>query len=244
MKKFGIVKSKTLSKLAESYANGDKKMIKKIINTIKEDKNFKELYLLYEDMESKYFEDKQIAESYIIELGRSLNGKIKQVSTTIKKLEEAIGDIETKYSSLYDDLDYLLQEDNLLNIETKVLAKIELLKHLTTKKQISESKVDSFTTNERVLLSVMTNNFNLLYNNSLSEEDRKEFKNILSLNENEITNETNKLKDDLLTKIESLLNESLDSDFREKLLIVKKEVQTSQASKFNYYKLKELKAGL
>jgi regulator of replication initiation timing len=243
MKKFGIVKSKILSKLAESYAKGDKKMVKKIINTIKEDKDFKELYLLYEDMENKYFVDMETAESYVIELGRSLNGKIKQVSTTMKKLEETIGDVETKYSPLYDDLDYLLQEDNLLNIETKVKAKIELCKHLTTKKQISESKSENFTTNESLLLSVMTNNFNLLYNNTLSEEDKKEFRNILSLNENQIADETKKLKHEILDKIESLLKESVDTEFRDKLIVVRDQVKNTDPSKLNYFRLIELGKG-
>ena len=194
MKKFGIVKSKVLSKLTESYVNGDKKMVKKIINIIKENKDFKEMYLLYEDMENKYFVDKETAESYVIELGRSLNGRIKNVAPVLQKLEETVGNVETKYSELYDNLDYLLQEDSLLNIETKVKAKIELFKHLTSKKQVSESKLEKFTTNESLLLSVMTNNFNVLYNDTLSEEDKKEFKTILSLNENQIIDETKKLK--------------------------------------------------
>ena len=244
MKKFGIVKSKVLSKLTESYVNGDKKMVKKIINIIKEDKDFKEMYLLYEDMENKYFVDKETAESYVIELGRSLNGRIKNIAPVLQKLEETVGNVETKYSELYDNLDYLLQEDSLLNIETKVKAEIELFKHLTSKKQVSESKLEKFTTNESLLLSVMTNNFNVLYNDTLSEEDKKEFKTILSLNENQIIDETKKLKENILNKIDSLLKESIDVEFRDKLITVTEQVKSTEPSKYNYFKLRELENGI
>ena len=41
MKKFGIIKTKLLNKLTESYANENKAEIKDILTTIKEDKHFK-----------------------------------------------------------------------------------------------------------------------------------------------------------------------------------------------------------
>ena len=65
MNKFGIIKSKLLTKLTESYANENKAEIKNVLTTIKENKNFKEMYLFYEEIENKYIEDKEIAKLYV-----------------------------------------------------------------------------------------------------------------------------------------------------------------------------------
>jgi len=40
MKKFGVIKTKLLNKLTESYANENKTEIKNILTTIKENKDF------------------------------------------------------------------------------------------------------------------------------------------------------------------------------------------------------------
>lgn len=244
MNKFGITKCKVLSKLTEAYASGDKETIKNIINIIKENKDFKELYLLYEDIENKYFSDKQVAESYVVELGRSLNGKINNVKDTLNKLEEMIGNVETKYQSTYDTLDYLLQEDNLMNIETKVRAKIDLCKHLTEKKEIKESTIGNYTTNESLLYSVLTNNFNDTFSNSLNENEKKELNEILGMTDEEISSKTKELKENITSKINSLLFESTDNDFKEKLHNTKSEVASTAPSKYNYFKLKELYNGI
>lgn len=68
MKNFGKIKTKILKKLVESYSTQKKSEIKNILNFIKENKDFKEMYLLYEDLENKYFDDKEIARLYVEEL--------------------------------------------------------------------------------------------------------------------------------------------------------------------------------
>ena len=45
MNKFGVIKTKLLNKLTESYAKENKAEIKNILTTIKENKDFKEMYL-------------------------------------------------------------------------------------------------------------------------------------------------------------------------------------------------------
>lgn len=244
MKKFGIIKSKVLSKLTEAYASGDKKTIKKLINLLKENKDFKDLYLLYEDIENKYFADKETAEFYVAELGRSLNGKIKLVSETLNKLEEVAGNVESKCFATYDGLDYLLQEDNLSNIEFKVKAKIDLIKHLTTKKNVTESSITSFSANERLLYSVLANNFNVLHENILSKNDKEEFRKFMAMSDDELNNKTNELKEAILNKINGLLNESSDSELTSKLEKVKEEVNNTNTSRYNLFKLIELEKGI
>lgn len=242
--KFGVLKSKMLSKLTESYSKENKKEIKNILNLIGENKNFKEMYLLYEEFETKYFEDKETAKYYVDELSSALKVKSSEVEKISKKINESIGDVETEPSAIYNMLDLLSENDTLLNIDKKVIAKKELVDFLITKKDINESAPVVFSQNENLLLAVMSNNFNVLYNNTLSESEKEEFKNIISLNNEQIIEKTNELKETILTKVGNILSESNDNEMIEKLNAVKNEVSNVIPTKHSYYKLMQLKNGL
>lgn len=244
MNKFGVVKTKLLSKIVESYSTKNKKEIKNLINTVNEDKDFKELYLLYEDVENKYFSDSDTAKFYVEELSKSLNGKSKKTSKITNKVDSLIGLVETQYLPVYDMLDCLMEDDNLLNIEPKMMAKINLVSHLITKKETNESKTEKYAINESLLYSVLTNNFNVLYSNTLNEEEKKELKSILSLTEEDLQNKFIELKESINENIGGLLKESNDFDLINKLNQVKDEVSKMSNSRLNFYKLLQLKNGL
>jgi hypothetical protein len=244
MNKFGQIKCKLLSKLTESYTKDNKTEIKNILSLMKENKDLKELYLLYEDIENKYFKDKEVAKYYVEELSKSLNGKAKSLSSTLKKLDESIGLVETKYITVYDYVDCLLEEDNLLNIDTKVRSKMDLVDYITTKKEITESNQVSYSENQKLLYAVLANNFNVLYSNTLNEEQKNELKSIVSLTDDEVQSKTKELKESILNKINNLISESTDTELRDKLNKVVNEVNTTTSSKYNFYKLKELENGL
>jgi hypothetical protein len=244
MNKFGQIKCKLLSKLTESYRKDNKTEIKNILSLMKENKDLKELYLLYEDIENKYFKDKEVAKYYVEELSKSLNGKVKSLSNTLKKLDESIGLVETNYVAVYDYVDCLLEEDNLLNIDTKVRSKMDLVDYVTTKKEIAESNQVSYSENQKLLYAVLANNFNVLYSNTLNEEQKNELKSIVSLTDDEVQTKTKELKESILNKVNNLISESTDTDLRDKLNKVVSEVNTTTPSKYNFYKLKELENGL
>ena len=54
MAKVGVIKSKLLKKLTETYSTDNKVEMKNILKLVKENKDFKDLYLFYEEMENKY----------------------------------------------------------------------------------------------------------------------------------------------------------------------------------------------
>jgi hypothetical protein len=244
MKKFGIIKSKILSKLTESYSEGNKDNIKNIIKLIKDNKDFRELYLLYEDMETKYFSDKETAQFYVNELSNSLKGRINNVKSICEKIDSVIGDVETTHQDLYDTLDYLLQEDSLMNLEKKVRAKIDLVEHLTKKKEITETKKDGTIQNENLLFAVLANNFNVLYDKTLSESEKDILKKIVSMSDDELEIKTKELKESITLRIELLINESTEEEIKNKLNKVKDEVLNKDKSRISYYRLVELKNGL
>lgn len=244
MNNFGKIKTKILRKLTESYSSKNKSEMKSILKTIKENKDFKEMYLFYEEIEGKYFEDKETAKLYVEELNSILKQKSRNISDFCKSLNEQLGDEEVEENELYSTVDQLLEDDSLYNLDKKVVAKKKLVDFLTTKKEIKESEKTTYTANENLLHAVLANNFNVLYNNNLTEEQKIELKNIISLTEEDLETKTSELKESILSKVSSLLNESTDDELNSKLSKVKEEVQEMSTSKYNYFRLTQLQSGL
>ena len=247
MNKFGALKSKLLNKLTESYANENKTEIKNILTTIKENKDFKEMYLFYEEIESKYIEDKETAKLYVEGLNTYFGqpiGNWDSLNMFCESLHSKLGNSEIETNELYGSLDILSEKDSLSNIEKKVIAKKKLVEHLTTKKEIKESKDSKIIPNETLLQAVLANNFNVLYSNTLSESQKEELKNILSISYDDLINKSNELSESIINQVSTLLSESNDADLTTKLNKVKDEVSKMTTSNYNYYRLTELKNGL
>jgi hypothetical protein len=247
MNKFGVIKTKMLTKLTESYAKENKKEVKDLLNTIKENKDFKEMYLFYEEIENKYIEDKETAKLYVEGLNTYFGqpiGNWSSLNMFCESLNTKLGEIEIETKELYESLDMLSEKDSLSNIEKKVIAKKKLVEHLTTKKEIKESKDSTIVPNETLLQAVLANNFNVLYSNTLSESQKEELKNILSISYDDLVTKSNELQESIINQVSTLLSESNDSDLTTKLNKVKDEVSKMTTSKYNYYRLTELKNGL
>ena len=78
----------------------------------------------------------------------------------------------------------------------------------------------------------------------VSKEDKESLKNILVLNGEELVTKTSELKEAILTKVQNILSESKDTDLGVKLESIRTEVTTMEPSKYNYYRLTQLKNGL
>jgi len=244
MNKFGVLKSKILKKLTESYSNKNKNEVKDILNTIKENKDFKEMYLFYEEIENKYFDDKEIAKLYVEEIQSVLKDKSDKIASFSKNLNTKLKDVEINENELYSNLDLLVQSENLSNVDKKIIAKKKLVEHLTTKKEIIKKEDAQLVENENLLYAVLANNFNVLYNHSLNESQKKELQGILSLTDEDLEVKISDLKESILGQVGSILSESKDGDLTGKLTKVKDEVNEMKSSKFNYYRLVQLKNGL
>ena len=244
MNKFGIIKSKLLTKLTESYANENKAEIKDILTTIKENKDFKEMYLFYEEIENKYIDDKETAQLFVEGVINILKQQMGELSNFCTSLNKIINVESINENEIYNSLDVLTENDSLSNIEKKVKAKKKLVEHLTTKKEIKESKDSTLIPNENLLNAVLTNNFNVLYSNTLSEQQKEELKNILSLSHEDVLTKTTELKESIISQVSTLISESNETDLSTKLKKVKDEVNEMFPSKLNYYRLTELKNGL
>lgn len=244
MNKIGVIKSKVLKKLTESFGSGDKSEMKQILSKIVTNKDFKEMYLFYEDIENKYFDNSETAKLYVEELNSVLKNKSKVLSTFCKELNEDLGDVDFETNELYSYLDQLTEEDNLNNLDKKIIAKKKLIEHLTTSKEAGPNNKETYTTNENLLYSVLANNFNTLYSDKLNEEQKEELKNILSLSNEDLEKNIPELKEDILAKVTVMINESNDGELTSKLNSVISEVNSMNTTKYNYFRLKQLKDGL
>jgi len=244
MNKIGNIKSRLLSKLTESYSKSDKSDMKDIIKLIRSNKEFTELYLFYEEIEKKYFSDKVIAEQFIEKIIPILKQKSEKVSSICKILDKKIGNISESYIPIYNDLDDLLEEDTLSNIDKKLIAKKNLFEYITTEKDGLVEESRTLVQNENLYYAILANNFNVLYENELTDAEKRELKDYMSLSDKEINAKIESLKEYIVGKVDNILNDDTDISLQEKLLSVKSEVERITPSKYNLYKLIKLKEGI
>lgn len=244
MSKFGLLKNKIINKFTESYTSGDKSKIRSILKLIKENKDLKELYLFYEEIENLEIPNKESAELYVENLEKLLSNKNESAKKSIKELEKLVGKYDIQENELYSNIDLLSETTTLQNLDKKILAKKKLIDHITSKKEIKIQESTTVVTNENLLHAVLANNFNVLYNNTLSEDQKRKLKDIVNLTEEELSTKTKELKESIVNSVNGILVESKDETLINKLNNVKKEVNSLEVSKFNYYRLTELKNGL
>lgn len=244
MNKFGTLKNKLLLKLTESYANEDKKTIKEILSVIKSDKNFKELYKFYESFEHQTFEDAETAKAYVDTISEMLKNKTEIISELNNKLNNILEGVSDETNKLYESLDILMSNDNILNVANKVKAKKYLVEHLITAKENNNEESDVIVENEKLLFAVLTSNFNAKFDDVLSEEEKNEFKTLMEMTDENVNKEILALKEEITEKINYLLTECNDSSIAEKLKQTNNVVIDTQSNKYNLFKLRELKNDL
>jgi hypothetical protein len=244
MNNFGKLKDKILKKLTESYSSGNKKEVQKILKLMKNDKEFKEMYLFYEGLENLELSYPGSSELYVESIEKILPEKMELIQETCKKIQQYVSDVEIDHNQLYDSIDVLSENIKLTNLDKKVLVKKSLIEHLTKKKNKSLSESTVYSENENLLMAVLTNNFNIVYDNTLNESEKEKLKNIISMTDSELTQKTNELKESIFSDVEQILNESTDKEFRDKLISVKEQVSSMETNKYNYYRMIQLKDGL
>lgn len=245
MERFGTIKTKVLKQLTEAYIKKNKKQISSIIKLIKEDKSFLEIYKLYDIVEEKYFDDKEVAKLYVEEISKLLNGKESSLNHTCKKFDSVLTEAINENNKLYDALDHLLGSDNIINIDKKIIAKKEIVSYLTTNKpEVELTKVENFTVNETLLSTILTNNFNSKYEDILDEEDKKELKEIMDLSYTELNEKINEVKASIDEKISVLEEQDKTNTITEKLNAVRNRINEMDSSRLSYYKMKQLEKDL
>jgi len=244
MNTFGQIKSNIESLLSESYGKPSfKNHMKSFKKNILENKKLAEAYYLYDELSKKKGMSKDILDDYVNESFDTLKSVLNSQESKLKEVNMWVSENLTEgVDNSYSDIDTVIYNTSVKNLEKVLESKNNI------KKTLSES-VKSKSVNETVnlplstMLKISTNTFNKEYEN-ISEEEKNELKQLLSLDKKQLVEEIEKSKSVVIEKLTTKLNESADSELSEKVNQTISKINESEISLVSLYKLRQLETGL
>jgi phosphoribosylformylglycinamidine (FGAM) synthase-like enzyme len=232
---FGLIKSIIEENLLESYK--DEKSFKRAVSEFKQNilnnKDISKVYALYDELSKPQGLSVDDAKDYLSE-GISVIQKLLEKI----KLPKIIGEsqVKNKYN-LIDDLVYFT---NVVNLTERVEVKKQLIKNLQLKSKISESNIN-IPISSMVKIANQTINS---YIDSLDEESKKEFFEIIREDSSILENKFVSLKEITLAKLVPLAESQHDNDTKVKIEETIKKIEEDSFSQINFLKLKKLHESL
>lgn len=244
MNTFGQIKSNIESLLSESYGKPSfKNHMKSFKKNILENKKLAEAYYLYDELSKKKGMSKDILDDYVNESFDTLKSVLKSQESKLKEVNMWVSENLTEsVDNSYSDIDTVIYNTSVKNLEKVLESKNRI------KKTLGES-VKPKTVNETVnlplstMLKISTNTFNKEYEN-ISEEEKNELKQLLSLDKKQLIEEIEKSKSVVIEKLTTKLNESTDDELAEKVNQTISKINESEISLVSLYKLRQLETGL
>jgi hypothetical protein len=236
--KFGLLKSKIEKHLIESYSNGEfKTEMKYFKKLVLENKNISKLFYLYDELNSNKGINSSLVNDYINECITIYENTINKVDKNrLENLKYWVGEIDSE--NLYESIDNLLTTD-ILNIENKVKSRKLVSETLTKKPKEQKDPI-------QLPISSMVNLANKTIKNyieNLNESDKQELVKILSLDESNMEKDYKVIKEEVISKLESIKKDS-DVETTEKILETINKIQSEKFDKLSYFRLKGLKESL
>lgn len=244
MNKFGQIKSNIESLMTESYGKGSfKNHMKSFKKNVIENEKLAEAYFLYDELSKKKGLSKDIVDDYVNESIETIKNIIVSESKKLKELNMWISENVTKnVTNEYSDIDTVVYSKSVKNLE-KVLECKNNIKNLIGQNLENVTVSESLNIPLSSMLKIATNTFNKEYGN-ISEEDKKELKNLLSLNKSQLSEEITKSKEIVLEKLSEKVNESNDEDLKQKVTQTIERINETKDSLVSLYKLRQLEQGL
>ncbi len=243
MNKFGQLKSNLDQMMVQSYGKENfKTVMKEFKKNILSNKAISEMYFIYNDLSSQKGINKEIANEYVNESFVKLSDLI---SSNQKKIDELYkwvktnldGDVDNEYSNI----DFVVYENKITNLERILETKKQIKSLLTTTKK--EKVQESVNIPLSSMLKIVTNTFNKEYS-TISEDEKKELKSLLSLNKKQISEEIKSLRESVISKLEGRIEESEDVELKDKINNTIQRIKESDSDLISLYKLKQLEQGL
>lgn len=235
--KFGELKSKIEKYLIESYNdNSFKEEFKVFKSLVLENKKIKKLFFIYDELSTNKGYSKDVAEQFINECITIYENTINKVTPKeIKLLNLWVSDVKTE--NQYKDIDTLFSS-NILTLENKVNSRKNISQILI--KEDKKSEVISIPIKSMVNIANQTIES---YIKNLSESDKKVFINLMNEDDNKLNKEFEVVKEDLISKLESL-KESSDNDTSIRIEESIEKIKSEKYDKLNYFKLKNLRENI
>ena len=245
MTTFGELKSKIEKTFVNLYGKKEFKFFSNQFKTIVlENKDISELYYIYNDLTENKGLSNDLVNDYInesIEYGQILIENNSKELNKINSWINAIG-LHENIQNSYINIDSLVYDKSIKNLENILESKKEISKILTTTKEIKKND-NSINLPLKTMVKVANTklNENML---NLSEEEKKELKEIVKLDKTELKNKIVDLKKSIMDDLNTKLNESVDNDLKSTIQKTIQKMDDSTIDFYNYYKLKNLQEGL
>lgn len=244
MNSFGHIKTKIEKLFSKGHYDKDfKRNIKEFKKHVLDQKHIAEAYFLYDELSSQKGLNENVVDDYISESFEHLKTIIDTNKKKIQDLSEWIDSILGEgVKNNYEDIDKQIYTKNVVkNLESLIESKQRIRKNLMTTKVVKENKLVNLPLSS--MLKIATNTFNKEFEN-LNEEEKKEFKYLISLKGKKLTEEVNNVKNSVIEKLTKNLNESKESDLTEKIQETINKINESEETVSSLYKLQQLNKGL
>jgi len=243
MKGFAKYKQDIDSILENSYEDKDKfkKNLSIIMGTMKFSQPLREFFVLYNEIESKKFENTNSSREYITEAVKhlkenksGLNGVISILDKVIEKRQDLCFE---STNLIYHNIDTMVFGGGVLNLDEKIKSRNFLTESMVGD-GIKKSVV--MVPDSKILSQVISKKFQEEYGTSLNESERSILKNTLVMTEDILNIEYDNVKGITLNTLNNMISESKDETLSAKLTEVKNEVLTLQKSKSSYIRVRGL----
>lgn len=236
--RFGVVKTLVENKLIESFKKDNLKVDMNHFNKkLLKNNDFCKLMSIYDNLNENKGLDKETS-NYMIEDMLSEFKQVKLSENTISFIKSWTKDIVLENN--YETIDDLLYGD-LIKPEKKSIAKKKIVESLSKQKPLVENKKPN------VPLSSMLkvpNNTAKKYIETLSESEQNEIKEILTSDNNKLSEKFSSLKENTISKLDKLITESEEEELKEKLTETKNRIDSVKPSKKEFIKLMNLNNNL
>jgi hypothetical protein len=236
--KFGLLKSKIEKLLLESYGkNTFKDEMKVFKSLVLENKKFKKLFFIYDELTSNKGFSKDVAEQYINECITIYENTINKIQPKeLKLLNLWVDDIQTENS--YESIDSLFSS-NILTLENKIkgrkLVSESLTKTLKKENDLIELPIETMVN--------VANQTIKKYISELNESDKKQLFSLLQEDDNKLSEQFDGLKNELISKLE-LMKTNSDTETSNRIEESISKINSEKYDKLTYFKLKNLKENL
>jgi hypothetical protein len=230
---FGNLKSIIEKNLLESYSDEKdfKKSLREFKHNVLNNKSMSKAYALYDQLSTPQGLSEQDAKEFLEE-GISLLHKILPTIKSPKSLSE-------KIENNYSDLD-VLAYSNKLNLLERVNAKKNIIKVLTTKKEIVKESI-----NIPIKSMVSIANQTLRgYIENLDENSKKEFFQLISEDTKTLENKFEVLRENTITKLKLMLETEQEFEIKTKISETIDRLKDEKFDQINFLKLKNLEESI
>lgn len=245
MATFGEIKTKIEETFINLYGKKEFKYFSNQFRTIVlENKDIAELYYIYDDLMQNKGMSVDLVNDYVNESVEYSQILVENNSKILSKVNSWINaiDLHSNSNNKYETIDTVIYNKSIKNLESILESKKQISKILTTPKK-EKIVSESINLPLETMIKVANSKLNEEISN-LSETEKNEIKEIVSLSKDELGLRMERLKESIVGNLKTKLNESDEKDLKNTIQKTVDKIQNSPVDFYNYYKLKQLQQGL